>query len=48
MVSVGGGSVLDAVFLAGVVALFADFIFRSREENMLGRLARVLREAWPR
>jgi uncharacterized membrane protein len=47
MVSVGGGSVLDAVFLAGVVALFADFIFRSREENMLGRLVRVLREAWP-
>jgi uncharacterized membrane protein len=48
MVSVGGGSILDAVFLAGMVALFADFVFRSREENLLGRLVRVLREAWPR
>jgi len=48
LVSVGGGSVLDAVFLAGMVALFADFIFRSREENILGRLVKVIREAWPR
>jgi uncharacterized membrane protein len=47
MVSVGGGSILDAVFLAGMVALFADFVFRSREENIPGRLARVIREAWP-
>jgi len=48
LVSVGGGSILDAVFLAGMVALFADFVFRSREENIFGRLVRVLREAWPR
>jgi uncharacterized membrane protein len=48
LVSVGGGSILDAVFLAGIVALFADFVFRSREENILGRLVRVLRGAWPR
>jgi len=48
LVSVGGGSILDAVFLAGMVALLADFVFRSREENILGRLVRVLREAWPR
>jgi uncharacterized membrane protein len=48
LVSVGGGSILDAVFLAGIVALFADFVFRSREENILGKLVRVLREAWPR
>jgi uncharacterized membrane protein len=48
LVSVGGGSILDAVFLAGMVALFADFVFRSREEKILGRLVSVLREAWPR
>ncbi len=48
LVSVGGGGILDAVFLAGMVALFADFVFRSREDNILGRLVRVLREAWPR
>jgi uncharacterized membrane protein len=48
LVSIGGGSILDALFLAGIVALFADFVFRSREENILGRLVRVLREAWPR
>ena len=48
LVSIGGGSILDAVFLAGIVALFADFVFRNREENILGRMVRVLREAWPR
>ena len=48
LVSVGGGSILDAVFLAGIVALFADFVFRSREENIFGRLVKVLREAWPK
>jgi uncharacterized membrane protein len=48
LVSIGGGSILDAVFLAGMVALFADFVFRNREENMLGRMVRVLREAWPK
>ena len=46
LVSVGGGSVLDALFLAGMVALFADFIFRSQEEKVLGRLIRVFREVW--
>jgi uncharacterized membrane protein len=48
LVSVGGGSILDAVFLAGMVALFADFIFHSREDNIFGRLVKVIREAWPR
>jgi len=48
LVSLGGGSILDAVFLAGIVALFADFVFRSREENIPGRMVKVLREAWPR
>jgi uncharacterized membrane protein len=48
LVSVGGGSILDAVFLAGMVALFADFVFRSREDNIFGRLVKVIREAWPR
>jgi uncharacterized membrane protein len=48
LVSVGGGSILDAVFLAGMVALLADFVFRSREEKIFGRLVRVLRKAWPR
>jgi hypothetical protein len=28
--------------------LLADFVFRSQEENILGRLVRVLGEAWPR
>jgi uncharacterized membrane protein len=48
LVSVGGGSILDAIFLAGIVALFADFVFRSREENIPDRLVRVLRETWSR
>ena len=48
LVSVGGGGVLDAIFLAGMVALFADFVFRSQEENIPGRLIRVFREAWQR
>ncbi len=48
LVSIGGGSIIDALFLAGMVALLADFIFRSQEENILGRLIKVLREAWRR
>jgi len=48
LVSIGGGSILDALFLAGMVALFADFIFRSQEEKMFGRLIRVFREVWQR
>ncbi len=48
LVSVGGGGILDAIFLAGMVALFADFVFRSQEENILGRLISVFREAWQR
>ena len=46
LVSVGGGSVLDALFLAGIVALFADFVFRSQEEKIMGRMVRVFREVW--
>lgn len=48
LVSIGGGSIFDALFLAGMVALFADFIFRSQEENILERLIKVFRQAWPR
>jgi uncharacterized membrane protein len=48
LVSIGGGSILDALFLAGMVALFADFIFRSQDEKMLGKLIRVFREVWQR
>ena len=48
LVSVGGGSMLDALFLAGMVALFADFLFRSQEEKMYRRFLRVFREAWQR
>jgi len=46
--SIGGGGVLDAIFMAGMVALFADLVFRSQEENILGRLMRVFREGWQR
>lgn len=48
LVSVGGGGVLDAIFLADMVALFADLVFRSQEVNILGRLMREFREAWQR
>jgi len=41
LVSIGGGGVLDAIFLAGMVALFADLVFRAREENILGDLVRI-------
>ncbi|MBI2869595.1 MAG: DUF1614 domain-containing protein [Chloroflexi bacterium] len=41
-ISIGGGSVLDAVFLAGVVALGADIVFRSQEENIFGDLVKML------
>ncbi len=42
-ISIGGGSVLDAIFLAGIVALFADLVFRSQEENMLRPLVNLFR-----
>jgi uncharacterized membrane protein len=42
-ISIGGGSVLDAIFLAGIVALFADLIFRSQEENIMGNVVRLFR-----
>ncbi len=48
LVSVGGGSMLDALFLAGMVALFADFLFRSQEERIVGKLVKVFREVWRR
>jgi len=34
VISVGGGGIMDAIFLAGVIALFADLIFRAQEENV--------------
>jgi len=42
-ISIGGGSVLDAIFLAGIVALFADLVFRSQEENILANVVRLFR-----
>ncbi len=42
-ISIGGGSVLDAIFLAGIVALFADLVFRSQEENLLRPLVNLFR-----
>ena len=48
LISVGGGSVLDALFLAGMVALFADFIFRSQEEKIFKRMIKRLQEVWRR
>jgi len=41
LLSIGGGGILDAIYLAGMVALFADLVFRSQEENIPGRLIRV-------
>lgn len=41
-ISIGGGSILDAIFLAGAVALVADVVFRSQEENILGKLMKLL------
>ena len=40
-ISLGGGSVLDAIFLAGVIALLADLIFRAQEENVFGDLTKL-------
>lgn len=40
-ISIGGGSVLDAIFLAGIVALVADLIFRSQEEDIIGRFVKL-------
>ena len=48
LVSIGGGSVLDALFLAGMVALFADFLFRSQEEKIFGRMISIFRKVWQR
>ncbi len=42
-ISIGGGSVLDAIFLAGIVALFADLAFRSQEENILQSMVNLFR-----
>ena len=40
--------ILFILILAGLVGLFADLVLRSQEENILGRLVTVIREAWPR
>jgi uncharacterized membrane protein len=48
LISIGGGGVLDAIFLVGMVALFADLVFRNEEASILGRLIRLFREAWQR
>lgn len=40
-ISIGGGSVTDAIFLAGIIALGADVVFRSQEENIIGRLIKL-------
>ncbi|MBI2849961.1 MAG: DUF1614 domain-containing protein [Chloroflexi bacterium] len=41
-ISIGGSSVLDAIFVAGIVALLADLVFRSQEENVIGNLIKRL------
>lgn len=41
VISVGGGSIMDAIFLAGVIALFADIVFREQEENVLSDLVKL-------
>ena len=41
VISVGGGGIMDAIFLAGVIALFADLVFRTQEENVFGGLAKL-------
>lgn len=40
-ISIGGGGVLDAIFLAGIVALFADLIFRSQEEDLIRNFVKI-------
>jgi len=44
---VAGFTSVEVILLVGF-PLFADSVFRSQEENILGRLVRVLREVWPR
>ena len=44
---VAGFTSVEVILLVGF-PLFADFVFRSQEENILGRLVRVLREVGPR
>lgn len=43
-ISLGGGSVMDAIFLAGIIALLADLIFRSQEENVIAHLIKRFAE----
>ncbi len=40
-ISIGGGSVLDAIFLAGIIALVADVIFRGQEESVIGSFMKL-------
>lgn len=42
-ISIGGGGMLDAIFLAGIVALLADILFRSQEEDLIGNFAKLFR-----
>ena len=43
---VAGSTSVEVILLVGF-PLFADFVFYSQEENILGKLVRVLWEVWP-
>jgi membrane-anchored protein YejM (alkaline phosphatase superfamily) len=43
---VAGSTSVEVILLVGF-PLFADFVFHSQEENILGKLVRVLWEVWP-
>lgn len=43
-ISIGGGGVLDAIFLAGFVAILADILIRSQEEDIIGDFINVFRK----
>ncbi|MFW5936075.1 MAG: DUF1614 domain-containing protein [Candidatus Hadarchaeota archaeon] len=42
-ISIGGGGVLDAIFLAGLVAIFADLLIRGQEENVFKNFLEEIR-----
>ncbi len=43
-ISIGGGGVLDAIFLAGLVSIFADVLIRSQSEDIIGSFIDIFRK----
>lgn len=43
-ISIGGGGVLDAIFLAGFVSVLADILIRSQSEDIVGSFIDVFRK----